>query len=257
MTANKKKTRKRQPAAAGVVPVPEKAPAPEPEAGPEIPATRSGEAERPEAAATGPEPEDSGFPTRRDFLARTGNWLAGACACTALVGSVRLAVPDFSEGAPIRFPLGAVSDFKVNTLTWMREAALFVIHDERGLGAFSARCTHLGCIVRRTADGFVCPCHGARYDDRGRVMAGPARKPLPWYRVWLEPDGRLWVDVSTRVDGRTRSLSELSGVWPDCRTMSGAVCIPAGPATKAGIPCGAISSITCIPSKCGNAACIR
>lgn len=133
--------------------------------------------------------------SRRQFLVQAGNWAVCACALGAAAGSVRLASPDFHEGAPRRFPLGLPSDFKTGTLTWLQDRQLFVLRDGRGLAAFSSRCTHLGCTVRRTAEGFFCPCHGARFDELGAVVAGPAREPLPWFEVWSEPDGRIWVDT--------------------------------------------------------------
>ena len=155
--------------------------------------------------------EDSPETTRRDFLARTGTVVVSACAVTALAGSARLAWPDFHAGTPMRFALGKASDFRIGTLTWLRERDLFVQRDERGLGAFSARCTHLGCIVRRVTEGFFCPCHGARYDTAGRVVSGPTRAPLPWYHLWLEPDGRIWIDTSRETEAGTRGLSPQPG----------------------------------------------
>jgi len=46
--------------------------------------------------------------------------------------------------------------------------------------AFSAICTHLGCIVQWVSgrQEFLCPCHGGRYDADGRVLGGPPPKPL-------------------------------------------------------------------------------
>ena len=139
---------------------------------------------------------------RRGFLTSTGHILVGACALSAVAGGVRLAVPDFSVELPERFPLGRAADFMMNTLTWLRDRDLFVMRSHQGIGAFSSRCTHLGCTVRRTDHGFSCPCHGAEYDTMGLVLSVPARRPLPWYRVWLEPDGRIWVDLGEVLAGQ-------------------------------------------------------
>jgi Rieske Fe-S protein len=47
--------------------------------------------------------------------------------------------------------------------------------------AFSAVCTHMGCIVGTVSNGTIdCPCHGSQYSiSTGDVVAGPAPKPLP------------------------------------------------------------------------------
>jgi len=174
-------------------------------------------AEEPEAQEAGDvaeskAPEDSqpvgdtGSSSRRDFLTLAGQAAVGVCACSALAGSLRLALPDFYDGPPGVVALGTPADFKTGTLTWLNEIDLFVVRDNQGFGAFSSRCTHLGCTVRRTASGFFCPCHGAKYDSSGSVIAGPARRPLPWFHVWAEADGRIWVDTGKQVEPGTKPL---------------------------------------------------
>jgi Rieske Fe-S protein len=47
--------------------------------------------------------------------------------------------------------------------------------------AFSAVCTHMGCIVATISNGTIdCPCHGSQYSiSTGAVVSGPAPSPLP------------------------------------------------------------------------------
>ena len=46
--------------------------------------------------------------------------------------------------------------------------------------AFTAVCTHQGCIVSTVADGTIdCPCHGSKFSVKdGSVVNGPAPSPL-------------------------------------------------------------------------------
>lgn len=59
--------------------------------------------------------------------------------------------------------------------------------------AFSAVCTHLGCIVRWLPEKgeFLCPCHGGRFASDGRVLGGPPPKPLSTIPVTLSGDNLL------------------------------------------------------------------
>lgn len=44
----------------------------------------------------------------------------------------------------------------------------------------STRCPHLGCQLEWNPDekSWDCPCHGSRFDFRGRLLDGPAQQPL-------------------------------------------------------------------------------
>jgi len=57
---------------------------------------------------------------------------------------------------------------------------VLVVNTGDGYRAFSAVCTHLGCVVKwkKGRRQFFCPCHGARFDVEGQVMGGPAPRPL-------------------------------------------------------------------------------
>jgi Rieske Fe-S protein len=54
--------------------------------------------------------------------------------------------------------------------------------------AFSAVCTHEGCIVNTVADGTIdCPCHGSKFSIKdGSVVNGPATRPLPPIAIKVE-----------------------------------------------------------------------
>ena len=51
--------------------------------------------------------------------------------------------------------------------------------------ALSRKCTHLGCTINfHEKDNILeCPCHQSRFSMEGAVLHGPAKKPLPRYRV--------------------------------------------------------------------------
>jgi len=63
--------------------------------------------------------------------------------------------------------------------------AVVVVRDRSGFKAFSAVCTHLGCLVKwdMGKQEFLCPCHAAVFDKDGGVVSGPPPAPLPAYKV--------------------------------------------------------------------------
>ena len=56
--------------------------------------------------------------------------------------------------------------------------------------AFSAVCTHQGCIVQTISDGQInCPCHGSAFSVKdGSVINGPATQPLESLPVSVKGD---------------------------------------------------------------------
>ena len=68
------------------------------------------------------------------------------------------------------------------------------------LRAFSAVCTHLGCIVQwQPTDhhAIYCACHGGMFTREGAVVGGPPPRPLPRYPVEVR-DGQVFVKMTVR-----------------------------------------------------------
>ncbi len=68
-------------------------------------------------------------------------------------------------------------------------------HAAEGVVAYSAVCTHLGCIVSQWVaekKAALCPCHGGVFDlaQGARVIAGPPPRPVPQLPLKVE-DGVL------------------------------------------------------------------
>jgi len=68
-------------------------------------------------------------------------------------------------------------------------------------------CTHLGCIVDWDADQnqFVCPCHGSKYDDQGRMVKGPAKRNLQLNTVVVKQNQVRLVDREPAIDPRVKA----------------------------------------------------
>ena len=77
--------------------------------------------------------------------------------------------------------LGKTSQIPVGGGMVFTDAKVVVTQPTKGqYKAFSAVCTHVGCLCNQVADGTInCPCHGSKFKiTDGSVVTGPAPAPL-------------------------------------------------------------------------------
>lgn len=141
--------------------------------------------------------------SRRDLLGLSSLWMTAGSLLFALVGALRLpraAVLD-SPSKKLRLSLPTTLDPGTAFVPTGRSMAVF--KDDEGVFAISTVCTHLGCIVNPTTEGFECPCHGSRFAADGSVTRGPAPQPLRWLKV--SSSGSQWiVDEAASVPAGTK-----------------------------------------------------
>lgn len=137
--------------------------------------------------------------SRRDFLGLAGLWAAAAAILGSLAAMARLPVPRVLPEASTRFRIGRALEFPAGAVTILSERQVRIVSTDKGVAAMSLVCTHLGCIVGEGPTGFQCPCHGSKFDAQGKVVGGPAPRPLRWLQVSQAADGTLMVDTAKEV----------------------------------------------------------
>lgn len=142
--------------------------------------------------------------TRRSFLSLASLTSFFSALGVAAAGVFRLPSPTVLPGPVRRYKIGRPEEFPVGGVKRFEKENFFVFHDPDGIYAVSAVCTHLGCTVAQSADGFACPCHGSQFDPTGKVVGGPAPRPLPWLEVSRAADGQLIVLADNEVPEGTR-----------------------------------------------------
>jgi menaquinol-cytochrome c reductase iron-sulfur subunit len=63
--------------------------------------------------------------------------------------------------------------------------------------AFGPQCTHLGCAYHwdDSKAEFICPCHSSVFSKDGKVVSGPAPRPLDRYDLKIENHRLLLGDI--------------------------------------------------------------
>ncbi|MFJ9842268.1 Rieske (2Fe-2S) protein [Kitasatospora sp. NPDC101155] len=143
-------------------------------------------------------PETSPATSRRTLLCGAAAVLAagGTVAVTGCSSSAGSSAPSSAPKGPV--DLGPASAIPEGGGKVFREQKIVVTQPTAGqYKAFSAKCTHAGCIVDQVKkEQIQCPCHGSRFGIAdGAVQDGPAPSPLPAYTVTVE-GGNLKVTPS-------------------------------------------------------------
>jgi menaquinol-cytochrome c reductase iron-sulfur subunit len=153
---------------------------------------------------TAAEPQDSPSTTRRTFYISAIYGLGAIItAALGLPAVVYLLVPprmrrqsDWAEAGDISqlalhspvemtFRRNRVDGWKV---TSEKSTAWVVKNSANQVTAFSPQCTHLGCAYHwdQAQNEFVCPCHNSLFSIDGKVLGGPAPRPLDRYTTKID-----------------------------------------------------------------------
>jgi cytochrome b6-f complex iron-sulfur subunit len=115
-----------------------------------------------------------------------------AMVVTPIVGFL---IPPRTAGAGGggRVLAGTTADLPIGSgkVVAMGSKPVIVVNTTGGVKAYSAVCTHLGCIVGYdpTLSQIVCPCHDGHFSPaNGGVLSGPPPQPLPPVTVSVEQD---------------------------------------------------------------------
>ena len=145
----------------------------------------------------GPDTQPTGAPEipRRRFL----RWLLGFSVVSTLAmvtaPVVTFLVPPKSSasGSGGKVLAGTVADIPVGSgkVVAMGSEPTIVVNTPQAILAYSAICTHLGCIVMYDdlSSTIACPCHDGRFSPaNGAVVSGPPPAALSPVTVSVEGD---------------------------------------------------------------------
>ena len=140
---------------------------------------------------------------RRSLLSRLGWVIGGAVALVACIpGVAALLSPARREIGGGWQAVGSMNDLGDGELLRFRYAVKagweerhvigFLLRQGEEVVAMSARCTHMGCIVRIQKDELHCPCHGGVFSKEGEPLKGPVNRPLRRFECRVT-EGRIEV----------------------------------------------------------------
>lgn len=101
-------------------------------------------------------------------------------------------ISQLAPGTPVEmtFQQSRVDGWRVLT---QKRTAWVVKGANNQVVAFGPQCTHLGCAYHweDSTKQFACPCHASFFSAEGKVLAGPAPRPLDRYAIRVEKNRLL------------------------------------------------------------------
>lgn len=142
------------------------------------------------------------MPKRRNLLNIAWKTGAGLLGVEAVWTTYEALKPLAQGKAGGTLTLGPPKQYAEKTVTYIREAQLYVSRVKGELFALSQSCPHLGCRVPfcEASGRFECPCHGSKYDLAGEWLEGPSPHGMNRYRIEVR-DGRVTVDTRVLKNG--------------------------------------------------------
>jgi cytochrome b6-f complex iron-sulfur subunit len=146
--------------------------------------------------------ETKGLFSRRYFLESVGIGAIGCAAAGSIALTAEFLSPNVLKEPPTKFKAGKPEMYSPGSTTLDKEQLVYIVRAKEGyFFALSAVCTHLGCITTwKAEEGIIaCPCHGSKFNNQGKKIAGPAPRPLKRFSITLDEQGQLIVDKSVVV----------------------------------------------------------
>jgi cytochrome b6-f complex iron-sulfur subunit len=148
-----------------------------------------------ERAPSGSPATGSGRQTRRAFLRWLGGLTVVSTAAMILTPIIGFLVPSSTGRAAGggKTLVGTTADIPPGEgkVVAIGSKPAIVVNTDQGIKAYSAICTHLGCVVAwNDMIGVIqCPCHDGHFNPTtGAVVSGPPPAPLPPVTVSVEGD---------------------------------------------------------------------
>jgi len=132
---------------------------------------------------------------RRDFINKVAIGTATSVGTVGLAAVVMEILPPQTESFS-RIKIGHIDDYPLNEFSFISEKKIYLFRSRSHIRVLSGVCTHLGCTIKNTEQGFDCPCHGSHFDKTGKACSGPASRSLDRLKTDVSKQGLITVNLN-------------------------------------------------------------